>query len=80
MNLFINDEAVYAGRCYSGFLEPAVSGRRKLYNTAGFFYSLLLNTKLAKFEFDEYSEIGSFLPWCKYSTSNLYTDLFYGPF
>ena len=79
MNLLINDYAVYADRCYSGFREAAVSGRRKLCIT-GFFVSRLLNTKLAKFEFEEYSEIGSFLPYCMYSTSNLYTDLFYGPF
>lgn len=61
MNLLINDYAVYADRCYSGFLEAAVSGRMKLCKT-GFFASRLLNTKLAKFEFEEYSEIGSFLP------------------
>jgi hypothetical protein len=61
MDLLINDYAVYADRGYSGFLEAAVSGRRKLCKT-GFFASRLLNTRLAKFEFEEYSEIGSFLP------------------
>jgi hypothetical protein len=52
MNLLINDYAVYADRGYSGFLEAAVFGRRKLCKT-GFFASRLLNTKLAKFEFEE---------------------------